>query len=150
MGKEVKETKSKSKKIFVFLIALLVLGGAVFGGVYFGLNKNNSANATVVIEEAYYELGEIFVNLSDEGGKRYVKLTLSVTYDVKNKDLAGEIETKKVALRDTAIFYFKSLQVKDFTSENELILKKDLVNKLNTNLTNGLLIDVKFNELLLQ
>ena len=48
------------------------------------------------------------------------------------------------------IFYLKSLKSTDFTADNEMILKSELVDKLNQNLTKGLLIDVKFNELLVQ
>lgn len=142
--------KKKGKYIIIIILCLLIIGGAVFAGVYFGLSKGSETNEPKPIVEAYLEMGEIFVNLSDEDGKRYAKITLTLSYDSENKDLATEIETKQVALRDTAIFYFKSLKAENFSASNESALKKELTNRLNKNLTEGLIIDVKFNELLVQ
>lgn len=141
--------KSNLKVIIIIVLGLLMLGGGVFGGVYLYMSKN-AEPAEVTIVEGYKEIGEIMVNLSDENAKRYVKLTATVTYDSKNEDLASEIDTKLVALKDTTIFYLKSLKSTDFTADNEKNLKKQLVDNLNKNLTKGLLIDVKFNELLVQ
>lgn len=141
--------KSNLKVIIIIVLALLMLGGGVFGGVYLYMSKN-AQPAEVIIVEGYKEIGDIMVNLSDENAKRYVKLTATVTYDSKNEDLASEIDTKLVALKDTTIFYLKSLKSTDFTADNEKNLKKQLVDNLNKNLTKGLLIDVKFNELLVQ
>lgn len=152
MAKEKKE-KSESKKgksIIVIIVALLIIGVAVFAGVYFGLASGNDDSEPKPVVEAYTEMGEIMVNLSDEGGKRYAKVKLTLTFDSDNKDLTTEIETKQVALRDTAIFYFKSLKVESFSASNEGVLKKELIERLNKNLTAGLIIDVKFNELLVQ
>lgn len=141
--------KSNLKVIIIIVLALLMLGGGVFGGVYLYMSKNPQP-AEVIIVEGYKEIGDIMVNLSDENAKRYVKLTATVTYDSKNEDLASEIDTKLVALKDTTIFYLKSLKSTDFTADNEKNLKKQLVDNLNKNLNKGLLIDVKFNELLVQ
>ena len=141
--------KSNLKVIIIIALALLMLGGGVFVGVYLYISKN-AQPAEVIIVEGYKEIGDIMVNLSDENAKRYVKLTATVTYDSENEDLASEIDTKLVALKDTTIFYLKSLKSTDFTADNEKNLKKQLVDNLNKNLTKGLLIDVKFNELLVQ
>lgn len=140
----------KGKSIIVIIIGLIIIGVAVFAGVYLGLSRGNGADKVITIEEAYSEIGEIFVNLSDEGGKRYAKISITLTYDSKNKDLTSEIETKQVALRDATIFYFKSLKVENFSSGNEEMLKKELIERMNKNLKTGLIIDVKFNELLVQ
>ena len=89
---EEKKEKKKGNKLILIIAILAVLGGGTFGGVYYFMNKDN-ASQPVVIQEAFFEVGEIFVNLSDEGSKRYIKLNLSISYDSKNKDLAKEIET---------------------------------------------------------
>ena len=102
------------------------------------------------IQEAYVEIGEIFVNLSDENSKRYAKLNLSISYDSSNKDLANEISEKQVAIKDTAVFYFKSLYAKDFEPANEAVLKGDLVARINKQLNSGLLIDVYISEIIVQ
>ncbi len=145
------EEKKKSglKFIIVTIVGLLVIGVAVFLGVYFTMSKNAEPKEVVIVE-AYSELGEMLVNLSDEGGKRYAKLTAVVTYDSANEELTEEITNKNIALRDTALFYLKSLKASDFSADNEVNLKNELVSRLNSNLTTGKLIDIKFNELLVQ
>ncbi len=140
--------KGKGKLIIIIVVALLLLGGGVFAGVYYGMSKANSEEAPIV--EAYTELGQLLVNLSDEGSKKYVQMTATVTYDSANTEVGEEITTKLVALRDSAIFYLKSLKASDFTADNEVNLKRDLVQRLNSNLKSGTIIDIKFNELLVQ
>lgn len=152
MSKEKKEkaTKGNSKKVIIIIVALVVVAASVFAGGYLAVANSSGEPKEVVIVEAYSELGEIFVNLNDGSSKRYVKLNATMSYDSKNKDLISEIEVKKVALRDTAIFYFKSLKDTDFNPDNEQNLKNNLVNKLNENLQHGEIISVKFSELLIQ
>ena len=141
-----------SKKVsnIVIIIGIIVaLGAGTFGGAYYFMSKKN-ANQPVYIQEAYVEIGEIFVNLSDENSKRYAKLNLSISYDSSNKDLANEIAKKQVAIKDTAVFYFKSLYAKDFEPANEAVLKGDLVARINKQLNSGLLIDVYISEIIVQ
>ncbi len=141
--------KSNLKFIIITVMALLVIGVAVFLGVYFTMSKNAEPKEVIVVE-TYTELGQILVNLSDEGNKKYVQMSATLTYDSANSELAEEITAKNVALKDSAIFYLKSLKTTDFSAENELSLKQNLVERLNANLTSGKIIDIKFNELLVQ
>lgn len=141
--------KSNLKFIIITVMALLVIGVAVFLGVYFTMSKNAKPKEVIVVE-TYTELGQILVNLSDEGNKKYVQMSATLTYDSANSELAEEITAKNVALKDSAIFYLKSLKTTDFSAENELSLKQNLVERLNANLTSGKIIDIKFNELLVQ
>ncbi|GAA0755290.1 MULTISPECIES: flagellar basal body-associated FliL family protein [Clostridium] len=146
---EEKKEKKKGNKLILIIAILAVLGGGTFGGVYYFMNKDN-ASQPVVIQEAFFEVGEIFVNLSDEGSKRYIKLNLSISYDSKNKDLAKEIEDKKVVIRDIAIFYIKSCKAKDFEPANEAVLKGDIMTRINQKLTSGLLKDVYISDIIVQ
>lgn len=141
---------SKGKKIIIFIVSILFLGVATFGGVYIYLTKNSDTEKVVVIEEAFHEVGEIFVNLKDDKSKRYVKLNLSVSYDVTNDDLAAEIAEKHIVIRDAAVYYLKSCISEDFIAENETKIKTDLVERINKKLVNGLIIDVYISEIIVQ
>lgn len=144
------DEKKKGKNGFVIILLLLiVVGGSTFGGVYYYMSKNN-ASQPVVIEEAFFEVGEIFVNLSDDDSKRYVKLNMSISYDKSNGELAKEIEEKSVVIRDVSIFYIKSCKAKDFDPTNEVVLKGELINRINQKLTNGLLKDVYISDIIVQ
>ena len=90
--------KGKGKLIIIIVVALLLLGGGVFAGVYYGMSKANAEEAPIV--EAYTELGQLLVNLSDEGSKKYVQMTATVTYDSANTEVGEDITTKLISLRD--------------------------------------------------
>lgn len=141
---------SKGKKIIIFIVTLLVIGGATFAGVYFTSMKGEATEKVVVIEEAFHEVGEAFVNLSDTDAKRYVKLNLSISFDEKNKDLTAEIEKKHAVMRDVAIYYFKTCTAKDFEATNEETLKKELIKRLNQKLTKGVILNVSVTEIIVQ
>lgn len=148
MAKDNKE-KKKGKLIFIVIAIILALGGGTFAGVFFYMNKNNGSQP-VYIKEAFVEVGEIFVNLSDDDSKRYVKLNLSISYDSSNKDLATELTEKSVVIRDVAIFYIKACKAKDFNPANEAILKGDLINRINQKLTSGVLKDAYISDIIVQ
>lgn len=143
------KNKKGKNTIVIVLFLLLIVGGGTFAGTYYFMSKNN-ASEPIVIEEAFFEVGEIFVNLSDEGAKRYVKLNITVSYDKKNTELAAEIEEKSVVLRDISIFYIKSCKAKDFEPTNEAVLKGELINRINKKLINGQLKDVYISDIIVQ
>lgn len=138
------------KKIIGFIVAILVLGIATFAGVYTYLTKTNPTEKVVVIEETFHDVGEIFVNLSDENAKRYVKLKLSISFDETNEELKAEIEKKHAVMRDIAIYYFKTCSAKDFEATNETILKGELIKRLNQKLTKGVILNILVDDLIVQ
>lgn len=140
---------NKSNKLIIIIAIIVALGAGTFGGVYFFMDKNN-ANKPVYIQEDFVEVGEMFVNLSDENSKRYAKLNLSLSFDSSNKDLEKEVLDKQVVIKDTAVFYFKSLYAKDFEPANEAVLKGDLIARINKQLNSGLLVDVYISEIIVQ
>ena len=142
--------KQKSKNlIFIVFILLIFVGIGTFGGVYFYMSKSN-ASKPIIIKEGFVEVGEIFVNLSDEGSKRYVKLNMSVSYDESNENISKEIEDKKIVIRDVANFYIKSCKAIDFEPANEIVLKGNLISRINQKLTSGLLKDIYISEIIIQ
>ena len=154
-GKEKVEGKEKGGKVLMvvlFILGLIVLGGATFGGVYLFMKTNKTVSAQeVVVENAYVDLEEFTVNLADEGGKRYFKGELSVGYDKSNKKMAEEITANTVVIRDTIIFYFKG-QKADFINNinNEQKIKDDLIVAINKQLQKGKINDIRFKNMIVQ
>ena len=154
-GKEKVEGKEKGGKglmIVLFILGLIVLGGATFGGAYLFMKTNKTVSAQeVVVENAYVDLEEFTVNLADEGGKRYFKGELSVGYDKSNKKMAEEITANTVVIRDTIIFYFKG-QKADFINNinNEQKIKDDLIAAINKHLQKGKITDIRFKNMIVQ
>lgn len=141
---------SKGKKIVGFIVLILVIGVATFGGVYFTLTKDKGEEKIVIVEEAFHDVGEIFVNLNDDKAKRYVKLNFSLGFDKTNEELAVEIAEKQVVMRATAISYIRTCTSESFRPSNEETLKKELVTRINQELTKGLILDVYISDIIVQ
>lgn len=157
-GKEKKEkgeNSGKSGKVLMavlFLLGLIVLGGATFGGVYLFMKTNKTVEAQeVVVENTYMDLAEFTVNLADEGGKRYFKGELSLGYDKSKTKLAEELTADQVVVRDVIIFFFKS-QKADYINNvaNEEAIKKQLIDAINKDLKKGKITDIRFKSMIVQ
>lgn len=154
-AKENGENASKSNKgvlIILFILGLLVLGSATFGGVYLFMKTKSTVDAQeVVIENTYVDLAEFTVNLADEGGKRYFKGELSLGYDKTKTKLAQELTGKQVVIRDDIIFYFKSQKAEYINNvENTEAMKKQLMDAINKDLTKGKITDIRFKSMIIQ
>jgi flagellar FliL protein len=149
---EVKHKSNVGVLIILFILGLVVLGGATFGGVYlFMKTKNTVESQEVVIENTYMDLKEFTVNLADDGGKRYFKGEISIGYDKSKERLAEELKGKEVVVRDDIIFYFKS-QKADYINnvENNEAMKKQLIDAINKDLTKGKITDIRFKSMIIQ
>jgi flagellar FliL protein len=153
--KEKGEKSGKSSKgvmVVLFILGLLVLGSATFGGVYLFMKTKSTVDAQeVVVENTYMDLAEFTVNLADEGGKRYFKGELSLGYDKTKTKLAEELTANQVVVRDDIIFYFKS-QKADYLNNvaNREAIKKQLIDAINKDLTKGKITDVRFKSMIIQ
>lgn len=143
----------KSKKpnlIIIIVLLLVVVGVGSFGGFYLFLQNKDKTNTSVVETKVAVADG-ITVNLSDTDAKKYLKASVSISYDASDKKSAEEVTAKAVEIKDKTIFYLKSKQSKDFEASNEAKLKSDLVVELNKIMTEGKIINVYFpGDLLIQ
>jgi len=152
--KEKSEGKSAGKGVMVilFILGLLVIGAATFGGVYLFMKTNKTVEAQeVVVENEYMDLQEFTVNLADEGGKRYFKGEIALGYDKTKTKLKEELTANQVVVRDNIIFYFKS-QKADFINNvaNKETIKKQLIESINKDLTKGKITDIRFKSMIIQ
>ena len=148
----VKEKSGKGLMVVLFLLGLVVLGAASFGGFYLFMKTNKTVSAQeVVVEQTYVDLEEFTVNLADEGGKRYFKGEISIGYDKSNKKIGEEITNNNSVIRDAVIFYFKG-QKADFINDtnNKDKIKDDLMKTINKELQKGAITDVRFKNMIVQ
>lgn len=149
---EVKEKSGKGLMVVLFILGLIVLGAATFGGVYLFMKTNKTVSAQqVVVEQIYVDLEEFTINLADEGGKRYFKGELSLGYDKSDKKVAEEITNNTVVIRDAIIFYFKG-QKAEFVNDinNKEKIKEDLIEAINKELQKGKITDIRFKNMIVQ
>ena len=89
------------------------------------------------------------VNLNDLGGRRMLKLTLSV--DVDNQDIADEVNAKMPQFTDTILLLLSSIQSDDVSGlDGKQRLKNQMINRINQGLTKGKLRNLYFSELVVQ
>lgn len=153
--KENVEKGAKSNKgilVVLFILGLLVLGAATFGGMYLFMKQKNTVDAQeVVVENIYMDLAEFTVNLADEGGKRYFKGELSLGYDKTKTKLQEELTANQVVVRDDIIFFFKSQKAEYINNvANREAMKKQLIDAINKDLTKGKITDIRFKSFIVQ
>lgn len=152
--KDTSENSGKSSKglmVVLFILGLIVLGGATFGGAYLFFKTNKTVSAQQVVEQNYVDLEEFTTNLADEGGKRYFKCELSLGYNKDDKKVAEEITNNTAVIRDVAILYFRSQKAEYINDvNNQEKIKKELIEAINKNLVKGKITDIRFKNMLVQ
>lgn len=168
--KEKGKSKGINKKVIIFIIVgVLLIGGGGFAGYYFIFAKKAAAPAntassngmavagqvqqtsiqTAVIPKLTVDFDEFITNLADEGGKRYIKITISLGYD--NSKLTKEFDEKKNMIRDAINSVLRTKKFADLTTEKGLEdLKVQILNRVNPLLENGRALNVYFSNIVMQ
>jgi len=95
------------------------------------------------------EFKPFIVNLNDAGGKRYLKLSMSV--EVDTEALGQEINSKMPMFRDTILLLLSSLSYDDIsTLDGKMRLRSQMLNRINTQLTSGKIKNIYFAEFVVQ
>lgn len=151
-NENIEKGTNKMVIIVLFVLGLIVLGAASFGGMYLFMKTNNTIESKEkIVEKTYVDLGEFTVNLADPSGKRYFKGQLSVGYDSSEKKLATEINNNMVIVRDAVIFYLKTKEA-EFVNNSQNIeqIKEEIKESINKELLQGKVLDVRFNSVIVQ
>ena len=126
-----KSTSGGIKKFLVIVLALLVLGAGGFGGVYFYMQSTSDVEKPIV-EEKVPVAEDIMVRLADESGKSYLKATINISYDKRNKKVGKELNSKLTEVKDATLFYLMSKKIRLFILVIVmLIFKQQKILKLN-------------------
>lgn len=174
-SKKEKKGGSKIKVMVIAVVAILVVGaGGYVGYTMFLKDKGTAAKTTVhatqqvqqqtgagaqqvvqnvtftqpVVSEKTFDLGEFLINLSDEDGKRYLKVKMFLGYD--EKKLAAELEEKKPILRDAVISVVRTKKAADITPKGVETIKMEIIQRINPLLEKGQLNNVYINDILVQ
>ncbi len=157
--------KSKLLLIIIILILLLAAGG---GAAYFFLLKKKPAPpqqaaqtsapaqtaapvapGAAPVKTIIDHLSTFIVNLADQSGSRYLKVTMDLS--LSNDQVKKEIEDKMPMVRDTIITILSNKYYNDIaTPAGKLTLKRELISRLNVILTKGRILDIYFTEFVVQ
>jgi flagellar FliL protein len=158
----VAEEKTQEKKggklkwIIMIVVLLLLAGGGAFAYFTFFAGSSDPAQTdqTTKAEEVPKDvqvvtLPTFLVNLSDPLGRRYLKMTLDV--EVINPKVAEELNKSTARVQDAMILLLSSKSYADLAPlENKLLLKNEIVDRLNQILGGSKVRQVYFTEMVIQ
>lgn len=153
---------SKSVLIVIIAIALLFMGmmGAGFFILWTKMTTNMIPPQTsgLTAEETeedgetigpLYSLGTLIVNLADQGGKRYLRVTMEL--ELEHIEMADQLEMRKPQIRDSILMILPSKSYSDInTTEGKIALRDELMAKLNSFFKDGGINNIYFTEFVVQ
>ena len=142
---EISPKKKKKGKLLKILILLILIGGAGGAAYVFlwPMFMNSSAQEETAQEEAgssapakpqsrniIVSLPTFMVNLADPLGRRYIKLTIEV--EMNSQSAAEELQNNTAKARDSINLLLSSKSYADLApAENKILLKNEIVERLN-------------------
>lgn len=161
------EGKKKGGKLKWIILLVLLLGllggGGWFGYKYFFAKKADTAEGAAAEggqaagEKAKEEAGKteivtlptFVVNLADPLGRRYLKLTVDV--EMADQKAAEELRGAEPKVRDAIILLLSSKTFADLSSvESKIMLKNEIVERLNQVVPGNKVLRVYFTEMVIQ
>lgn len=150
--KETQQPKSSRMKILVVIAAALVLlagGGAGAYYKFFMVAPSGGETSQNTQEPVIEEMDTFLVNLSDPGGKRFLKATIKVK--MNSRQSGAEFRERIFEMRDLILMIFTSKEVEEITRpEDKMSLKQEIMAAINRGLRKGQVQDIYFTEFLIQ
>lgn len=147
-----KEKSQKIRKLLVILAVLFGLAGSS-AGAYSFFNKPNveaGKKKVYVVETQTMDLGELLVNLSGNGGIRYLKVKITLEYP-KDKKIEEELKKKNHVMTDIIITTLRKKTLTEvYNADAVQELKDEIINEINDNLDYGDITGIYFTDFLVQ
>jgi len=153
-----------SKTLIIIIAAFLLFVMALMGGGFFILwtkmsaMSSPAATAEEVAEEAeeeseeigpLYSLGTLIVNLADEGGKRYLRV--SIELELESQELTEEVEKRLPQVRDSILMILPTKTFNDInTTPGKIAVRDELIAAMNGIVKGGKIKNLYFTEFVVQ
>ena len=152
-----------NKVLIIVALVFVLLLGMMGTGFFFMWNKMNSANARTAdpgetqdssAEEPVkigpiHPLDTFIVNLADEGGTRYLRVTMNL--ELKDKDAVALVQERLPMIRNGVLMLLPAKKYVDIsTVEGKDALRDELVTKLNSFLKPDSVANIYFTEFVVQ
>jgi flagellar FliL protein len=157
-----------SKKAMIMALGGVVLLFAMMGGGFFMMwQKMNASIAQIQsantkdakgghgakeeeeVVKPTHKLDTMIVNLADQGGKRYLRVTMEL--ELSGPEVLEEITKKLPQIRDTILMILPSKQYTEISStEGKIALRDELIAKINALLKKGTITTIFFTEFVVQ
>jgi flagellar protein FliL len=137
-------------KVGILAVLLVLLGGGGYVG-YTKFFKHPGADAKQpeAPKTVTQEMGSFLVNLSDSGGKRYLKVAMH--FELTDQKASDEISNRNAEVRDMILMILSGKEFSEIGSPvGKTILKRELLSKMNKILRDGQVKEIYFSEFLVQ
>ena len=159
------QNRNMNKIILIVVIAVaVVFVGAVGGGFYMMWNKLADLDALVRPEEemleeeadeglltvgAMFPLDTFIVNLADEKGKRYLRVTMQI--ELKEGEPVEILEQRLVQVRDIILMILPTKRFQEIRSvDGKTSLRQEIMSRLNDLLKKEVINNIYFTEFVVQ
>ena len=152
-GEEKKPKPGLSKTMIIVAAAGVAgLGGAGFGAYKFmGKGHETHEAAPVVKPAVFFDLPEVLVNLSNNGGDRTQYLKVKVVLELPDQLLMAQIQPVMPRVLDTFQTYLRELRPSDLDGSSGLYrLKEELTRRVNAAIAPNKVSAVLFKEIVVQ
>jgi flagellar FliL protein len=152
-----------NKVLIIVALVFVLLLGMMGTGFFFMWNKMNAANAhsadsgetgaspaeELVKIGPIHPLDTFIVNLADEGGARYLRVTMNL--ELKDKDAVALVQERLPLVRNGVLMLLPAKKYADIsTVEGKDALRYELVAKLNSFLKPDSVANIYFTEFVVQ
>lgn len=151
-----------SKTVLIIIISVAVLFMGMVGAGFFILwNKisqlppDPAAVQEMPVEEdenvigPLYSLDTMIVNLSDHGGKRYLRVTMAL--ELSDPEAVATIESRLPQVRDSILMILPTKKYEEIsTTDGKIALRTEVMDKINTLMTKGRVNNIYFTEFVVQ
>lgn len=167
-GEKKKKKKGGALKLIIIVLLLLIILGVLGGAGYMFFLKpkpQDTAQTNKPAQQAdmpkknmkeghsigtLYPLDSFIVNLADAGGTRYLRVTMQLELD-GTKKFAEALDQRKPQLRDAILSVLSAKRYEEISSaQGKLILKQELLRRLNSIVTEGRIVNIYFTEFVAQ
>jgi flagellar protein FliL len=160
------EEKKMSTKVLIIILGVVLLMMGMMGAGFFILWGKMSATVAQVRsadgteevqqEEAeqesigpMYKMETLIVNLADQGGKRYLRVSMEL--ELNAPEVVEEIEKRMPQLRDAILMILPTRQYADIsTTAGKIGLRDEILEKMNSYLKTGSINTIYFTEFVVQ
>jgi flagellar protein FliL len=140
------------------LIVLAIIGGGFFMlwqklSALGNLKSGDPAKASEKSDQGgigpVFSLDSFIVNLSDQGGKRYLRITMGL--EIADPKYAEELTKRLPQIRDSILMALPSRKVDELqTGEGKNALRAEIISKLNELLGKEIVKKIYFTEFVIQ
>ena len=149
-GATPKQGGSLVKWIMIGSIALVLIVGGALTVVF--MSKSSGKKEEAAKEQpvtGVWAMEPFIVNLADNNGERYLKVTIEL--EISDKNIIPELNTLKPKLRDNVLDLLTAKSYKDLVDMvGKQRLRDEIVMRLNSFLTGGKINKVYFTEFVIQ